>query len=262
MFPSGQVDLEKAKKEVAEAREQVEEALKAQEVRDLGVYMARRPKGVREAVWLAHKGDWVPAEGLKRKLDAVKETERELRMKEFSAGLQKQEVEEEKNRREQEAVLLMEIQHFLKVRDWEAGNWSVEDKAAKKFREEANEVYRKKVEGVSFHLATQMALMAFDHAAERLGARAMDEWDRELWISRAFKSVEGESLPSVLYTEEEMAPARPVMPAAVRAAREGRGVRGEEEDPAIMGDYDSTLAPLREREGLPSGHLEGLNLGE
>jgi hypothetical protein len=52
-------------------------------------------------------------------------------------------------------------------------------------------------------------------------------------------------LPPELYIEEEIAPARPVMPAAVQAAREGRGVVGEQEDPAIMGDYDTKVAHLR-----------------
>jgi hypothetical protein len=96
LLPLGEVDLEKVKREVAEAREQVEDAVKAQQARDLLAYMARRPMHVSESAWFAVKGDWVPAEGLKRRLDEVEDKERKLKVKEISADLQKQAAEEEK----------------------------------------------------------------------------------------------------------------------------------------------------------------------
>ena len=249
MLPLGEVDLEKVKREVAEAREQEEEAVKEQKGRDLLAYMARKPMHVSESAWFAEKGDWVLAEGLKRRLDEVETREQELEEREIFADLQKQAAEKKKKEmeeeKEKEAVLYKEIVHFLRVRQWQAGDWSEAEKAMKKSREEANEVYRKNVEGLSFYLFTKAALMAFDHATGSLGAREMGEWDREAWMSKAFKSMGEDVLPPELYAEEEITPARPVMPAAVLAAREGRGVVGEQEDPAIMGDYDGKVAHLR-----------------
>jgi hypothetical protein len=129
LLPLGEVDLEKVKREVAEAREQVEDAVKAQQARDLLAYMARGPMHVSESAWFAVKGDWVPAEGLKRRLDEVEDKERKLKVKEISADLQKQAAEEEKKDKEKEAVLYKEIVHFLRVWQWQAGDLSEAEKA-------------------------------------------------------------------------------------------------------------------------------------
>lgn len=252
------VDLEKVKKEVEAARAAVEQEARETEARDLARYAARRPKHVSESDWLSNKGEWEANEGLKRKIRAVGEKELKLQMSEHEMALRK--VAEEKARGEKarrEAALKVrteEVLYFVKVREWKAADWSVSEVAERKAKEEANAAHKEKVKGVSFHLFRTGAQMAFDKVQMEEGGRMGAEEEKK-WMGEAFRSVAAEALPAILYSEEELLPARPVMPEAVRAARVSRGVEGEEEDAAIMGSYDSMLEPARKNWHVQLGHL-------